>query len=118
MSEERFNALYIQRESMCKKMGNIKPLIALVHELAGRIGEGDKSVLVYINKMQRDLYEKGILPFVVQSINDQLEIEKLPLGDTRDFLWYVHLAYKREAEDWYWDEKLQQYVSRNSVWTG
>ena len=116
MTKEKFDVLYAQWEDMCKKTGNIKPLIALVHELAGKMTEGDKSALIYVNKVQRDLYEKGILPYMVQNTHDWLKVDKLPLGDIRDFLNYVCLTYRREEEDWHWDEELQQYVSRNSLW--
>lgn len=116
MTEERFNAVYAQRVEMSENLGNIKPIIALVHELAWEIVDGNKDALIYINKVQKDLYEKSILPFEVQSIDDEVKVGKLPFGDTQDFLMYVCLAYRHIEEDWYWDEKLQQCVSRNSFW--
>lgn len=116
MVERRFNAAYTQRIEMSEKLGNIKPLTALVLELAERIIEGEKSALIYINKVQRDLYEKGVLPFEVQSIDDRIKVDELPSGDVHDFLRYVCLAYRYIEEDWYWDEKLQQNIARNTFW--
>ncbi len=51
-----------------------------------------------------------------KSTDDHYKIGKLPFGCVRDFLMYAHLAYKRVEEDWYWDEKLQQYMCRNCSW--
>ena len=116
MVEQRFNAVYSQRVESSKKLGSIKPLTALVHEFAEGIIEGDSTALSCIKKIQRDLYEEEVLPFEVNSVDDLVKVEALPLGDVHDFLSYVWLAYKYREEDWYWDEELHQYVSRNSVW--
>ena len=117
MVKKRFDAIYAQRVEMSEKLNSIKPLTSLVHELAGRIIEGEKLAIVYINKVQKDLYEKGILPFKVQSNDDIIKVDRLPTGDIHDFLWYVCLAYRHIEEDWYWDDELQQYVARNDFWS-
>jgi len=103
MVEQRYNAVYTQRVEM--------------HEFANSIIEGDKTALPCIIKVQRDLFEKGILPFEVNSVNDLSKVNKLPLGDVHNFLRYVYLAYRYVEEEWYWDDKLQQYVSKNSYWS-
>lgn len=112
MVEQRFKAVYSQRMEMCSKLGNIKPLIALVHEFAGMAIEEGSVAVVYIEKIQKELYDKGILPFEVKSIADDYKIGKLPFGDIRDFLHYVWLAYKHVEEDWQWDEEQHEYISR------
>ena len=117
MVERRFKAAYPQRVAMSKKLGSIKPIIALVHEFAGYVIDEGNNVLLYINKIQKELYDNGVLPFEVKNIADRYKIDELPFGDVRDFLNYIWLAYMRLEEDWYWDEKLQQYVARNAFWS-
>jgi len=116
MVKERFKAVYAQRKAISEEMGNIKPLVSLVHEFAEKIIEGDNTALSCIKKIQRDLYKKGTLPFEVNSMHDLAKVKKLSSGDICDFLTYVCLAYRRDAEDWYWHEELQEYVSRNGFW--
>ena len=54
MVEHRFNAVYTQRVEMSKKLGNIKPLTALVHEFAEKaVEECEKK----ISKMEQRLKE-------------------------------------------------------------
>lgn len=117
MVERRFKAAYSQRVAMSKKLGSIKPIIALVHEFAGYVIDEGNDALLYINKIQKELYDNGVLPFEVKNTTDRYMVDKLPFGDVRDFLNYVWLAYMRLEEDWYWDEKLQQYVARNAFWS-
>lgn len=105
MVERRFKAVYSKRLEMCSKLGNIKPLIALVHEFAVMAIEEGSVAVVYIEKIQKELYDKGILPFEVKSTADAYKIGRLPFGDTRDFLHYVWLAYKYIEEDWQWNEE-------------
>lgn len=112
MVERRFKAVYPQRVAMSKKLGSIKPITALVHEFAGYVIDGGNDALLYINKIQKELYDKGVLPFEVKNIADRYKIDELPFGDVRDFLNYVWLAYIRIEEDWQWDEEKYEYISK------
>ena len=101
---------------MCKQINGIRPITAFIHELAGLVEEEEPEIIKYIQEVEHDLFTKKIIPFKVEGVDSLVKIERLPDGEARQFLWYVWLAYRRKAEGWYWDEKLQQYVCRNSFW--
>lgn len=114
MERKVFEKRYAQRADMCKKINSIRPLTAFIHELAGMVVEEETEIMRYIQEVEHDLFMKGIIPLKVEGVDDLVKIESLPDGEARQFLWYVWFAYKRKAEDWYWDERLHEYIKRNS----
>lgn len=114
---KRYEAAFKLRATLGDSLTDIRPFISLMKEYAGYAIEYGDSVLPYINKLQQLFYSKNLLPFIVDSTKDRHKIDELPFGDVRNFLFYVWLAYLHVEEDWYWDEELQQYISRNSYWS-
>ena len=112
----RYEAAFKLRAILSDNFTDIRPFIGLMKEYAGYAIEYGEAVLPYINKLQQLFYNKHLLPFVVESTKDRYKIDRLPFGDVRNILLYIWLAYLRVEEDWQWDEELQQYVSRNSIW--
>ena len=115
--DKRYEAAFKIRTSLTKNFTDMRPFIGLMKEFAGYAIEYGEEVISYVMNTQKMFYDKRMLPFEVKSSADRYKIDKLPLGDTRDFLLYVWLAYKHVEEDWYWDERLHQYVSRNNFWS-
>lgn len=112
---KRYDAAFKLRVTLSANFADISPFIGLIKEFAGYAIEYGEAVLPYINKLQQLFYSRHMLPFIVNSTKDIYKIKELPHGKEHDFLFYVWLAYLHVEEDWYWDERLQQYVSRKSA---
>lgn len=110
---KRYEVAFNLRATLGDSLTDIRPFIGLVKEYAGYAIEYGEAVLPYINILQQLFYSRHMLPFIVNSTKDRYKIDDLPHGKERDFLFYVWIAYLRVEEAWYWDERLQQYVSRN-----
>lgn len=112
---KRYEVAFNLRATLSNTLTDISPFIGLMKEYAGYAIEYGEAVLPYVNKLQQLFYSKHLIPFIVSSTKDRYKIKELPHGKEHDFLFYVWLAYLYIEEDWYWDERLQQYVSRKST---
>ena len=99
MTEAGFEKRYAQRLVWTDNYKNIGPLSGFVLECACIIHEQDADAIKYVNRIQQDLYDKGILPFMIKSVNDRIRVYDMSDSDIKDFLKCVLLAYKYNDDD-------------------
>lgn len=104
MTEDVFEKRYTQRLAWYDNNKNIRTLSSFVLEIAHNILEEDADEINYVNKIQHDLFEKGIIPFMIKSVKDRIRVDEMPNNEIKDFLNYVLLAYEYKDDDWkqYW----------------
>ena len=107
MTEEVFEKRYATRIMWSNNFTNLRLFSSLVLECAHIILEKDKEHIKYINRIQEDLINKGIIPFKVDNINDRIKIDELPNNDVKEFLRYVLLAYEYVEDDRWRYNKLR-----------
>ena len=99
MTEEVFEKRYVQRLAWTDNYKNIRPLRSLVLECAHIIHEEDVNAIKYVNRIQQDLFDKGIIPFMVTSVNDRNRVDEMPNNEIKTFLNKVLLAYEYKDDD-------------------
>lgn len=104
MTEEVFEKRYALSVEWSNNFTNLRTFSSLVLECAHTILEDDKDAIRYVNRIQGDLFDRGVIPFKVQSVNDRIRIDEMPDNDVRDFMRYVCLAFEYE-DDYRWREK-------------
>ena len=105
MTEEVFEKRYAQTISMTDDYTIIKPFSSLVLECAHIIHEEDANAIMYVNRIQQDLFEKGIIPFMINSVNDRIRVDKMQNSEIKTFLKYVLIAYECKDDDRWRDNR-------------
>lgn len=99
MTEDVFEKRYAQRLVWAENNNNIRTLSSLVLECAHIIHEEDADAIKYVNRIQQDLLDKGIIPFMIKSVNDRIRVDELPDNEIKEFLKKVLLAYEYKNDD-------------------
>ncbi len=99
MKDNLFIKRYAQSINREDDYKNIKPLSSLVLEYANNIHEEDADAIKYVNRIQQDLFDKGIIPFMVTSVNDRIKVDEMPYNEIKEFLNKVLLAYRYKDDD-------------------
>lgn len=107
MTEEVFEKRYAQTIARTDDYTIIKPLSSLVLECAHIIHEENADAIMYVNRIQKDLFDKGIIPFMITSVRYRNIIDKMPENEIKDFLKYVLLAYMYKDE-YRWRENCKE----------
>ena len=105
MTEDFFENRYATRIAWSDNFTNLRAFSSLVLECAHIIHEDDKETIKYVKRIQQDLFDRGILPFIVESINDRQKIEKIQDNETKKFLRYVLISFEY-LEDDRWRKKI------------
>ena len=101
MKDHLFINRYAQSINRADDYKNIKPLSSLVLEYANIIHEEDADAIKYVNRIQQDLFDKGIIPFMVTSVNDRIKVDEMPYNEIKEFLNKVLLAYRyKDGDRW------------------
>lgn len=99
MTEDIFEKRYATRIEWSDNFTNLRAFSSLVLECAHIIHEDDKGTIKYVKRIQQDLYDRGILPFMVESKNDRIKIDELQNNDVRELMRYVVLAFEYLEDD-------------------
>ena len=99
MTEEVFEKRYAMHIERSNNFTNLRTFSSLVLEIAHIILEDDKNAIKYVNRIQGDLFDRGVIPFKVQSVKDRIRIDEMPDNEIKDFLKYVLLAYRYKDDD-------------------
>lgn len=94
MTEQRYNALYLKKVELSNNYLNLRPIISMLKEFCGNLADGEEDALIYIKKIESDLYEHNVVPFKVESIEDLIKLEQLPDSEGKTALRYVYYALK------------------------
>lgn len=94
MTEQRYNALYLKKVELSNNYLNLRPIISMLKEFCGNLADGEENALIYIKKIESDLYEHNVVPFKVESIEDLTKLEQLPDSEGKTALRYVYYALK------------------------
>lgn len=105
MTEEVFEKRYAQRLVWADNYKNIRALSSLVLEISLIIQEEDADAIKYVNRIQQDLLEKGIIPFMINSVNDRIRVDKMQNSEIKTFLKYVLIAYECKDDDRWRDNR-------------
>lgn len=97
MTEQEFNFNYDKRKDLSNQYDDLRPIIDYILELAGSITYGEEDVLLYVDKIQKDLLDNKVIPFMISNVEDIDKLERVH-GDTKRALWYIWLAHQKEAE--------------------
>ena len=103
MTEDVFEKRYAMSVEWSNNFTNLRTFSSLVLECAHIILEDDKDAIRYVNRIQGDLFDRGIIPFKVQGVNDWIRIDELPDNGVKDFMRYVCLAFEYKDDD-RWDK--------------
>lgn len=110
--EKIFNKRYSTRIAWSNNFKDLKPIIGLIFEFASNVIEDGEKAFMFVKRIENDLYNRGIIPFKINSYNDIYKIDILPFSDIKRALWYIWLAVKHKEENWQWDEVDQCYKTK------
>ena len=96
--KRRFEVGYSQSIKLSDNYTNLGPIILIIHEFMNAIKEEGEEAYCYVEKIEEDLFNKGILPFKVESILDDTKINTLPASAVKEALHYILLAFRYKEE--------------------
>lgn len=96
--KRRFEVGYPQIIQLSDNYTNLGPIILMIHEFMSAIKEEGIEAYHYVEKIEDDLFNRGLLPFKVESLLDDRKINALPPSDIKEALRYILLAFRYKEE--------------------
>lgn len=90
----KYEKEYAEIVESSKYYTDLVPFMKFARDIADLVlNEGEENLL-YIQKVQDDLYSKGIIPFKVSNVRDISKIESLPYSKVSLLLHYIWLSFR------------------------